>query len=247
MVQLEVDSVGLAFALTTTLSIITMVTVLSLRKLKVLSTLASRKILHIATGPAFCFAWSLFPSSAPESRIVAALVPAGLTTVFVAVGYSLIKFTALVETVSRGGTPLELLVGPLYYGIVHVLATLIYWKNSPTGVIGLLIVCAGDGCADLVGRSLGKYFENQIPWSRSKTWMGSAAFVGFSVFTCGLFVPILQMWGVQEAYSPLFLFQVAAIAFFAAFVETLPFDDIDNITVFMSCAVGGAVFWGFRM
>lgn len=47
-------------------------------------------------------------------------------------------------------------MGPLLYGIVHVLATVIFWTASPSGVAALAVLCFGDGAAELVGRSWGR-------------------------------------------------------------------------------------------
>ena len=47
---------------------------------------ASRKIIHIGTGPLFVLCWLLF-SPAPTARFMAALVPLAITVQFALVGY----------------------------------------------------------------------------------------------------------------------------------------------------------------
>jgi len=54
---------------------------------------------------------------------------------------------------SRTGNPREILRGPLYYGIAFIILTIVFWKDSPVGMTALMI-CGGDGLADLVGRSI---------------------------------------------------------------------------------------------
>jgi hypothetical protein len=39
----------------------------------------------------------------------------------------------------------ELLRGPLYYVLVLILCALVFWRESPVGVISLAMMCGGDG------------------------------------------------------------------------------------------------------
>jgi hypothetical protein len=39
----------------------------------------------------------------------------------------------------------ELLRGPLYYVMVLVLCTVLFWRDSPVSVVSLAMMCAGDG------------------------------------------------------------------------------------------------------
>ncbi len=111
----------------------------------------SRKLIHIGTGPIFVLCWLLY-SDAPISRWLAALVPLVITAQFVLVGTGIIRDEAAVKAMSRTGDRREILRGPLFYGIVFVLITLIYWKDSLIGIPALMIMCGGDGIADIVGR-----------------------------------------------------------------------------------------------
>ena len=67
----------------------------------------------------------------------------------------------------------ELLRGPLYYVLVLMAATTVYWRDSPVGVVAMSLMCGGDGLADVVGRRLGQ--GNRLPWNPAKSWAGSAA------------------------------------------------------------------------
>lgn len=67
----------------------------------------------------------------------------------------------------------ELLRGPLYYVLVLMAATVVYWRDSPVGVVAMSLMCGGDGLADVVGRRLGQ--GNPLPWNPAKSWAGSAA------------------------------------------------------------------------
>jgi phytol kinase len=100
----------------------------------------SRKIIHMGTGPLFVLCWLLFPDQ-PFSRWLAALVPFAIVLQFVLVGTGLIKDPDAVQSMSRTGDRREILRGPLYYGIVFILITLIYWKDHPAGIVALMLLC----------------------------------------------------------------------------------------------------------
>ena len=112
----------------------------------------SRKVIHIGTGPLFVLCWFLFRET-PDARWLAALVPFAMTVQFALIGLGVIKDEASVKAMSRTGDPKEILRGPLFYGIMFVVLTLIFWRDSPTGIVALMMLCGGDGIADLIGRS----------------------------------------------------------------------------------------------
>ena len=192
-----------------------------------ISAQLSRKIIHMGTGPIFVACWLLFTEN-PSARLFAALVPALITGQFILVGLGVIKDEAAVKAMSRTGDPKEILRGPLFYGIVFVVVTLIYWLDSPIGIIALMLMCGGDGLADIVGRRLGKV---KLPWSEYKSWAGSIAmFAGGWIFSLGilsLFVTRMVFIGPLAAY----FLPITLIALVGTLVEMLPFKDIDNLTV----------------
>ncbi len=219
--------------------------IVSLVWLRLMDTLAhrglltqqlSRKIIHIGTGPLFLLCWHLF-SSQPWARVFAALVPLAITAQFAAVGLGFMKDPAAVQAMTRHGDPREILHGPLYYGIVFVIATLIFWRNSPAGVVALMLLCGGDGLADIVGRRLGKA---RLPFNPAKSWAGSAAmFLGGFLFALAF---LLLFNALGDFNPPLALgptaIKLAGIALVAAVVESLPLGEADNLTI---AVVGAAL------
>jgi len=189
----------------------------------------SRKLMHIGTGPLFVLCWQLF-SAAPTARYFAALVPLVLTGQFVAIGLEWIQNPQTVQAMTRTGKPAEILRGPLYYGIVFVVCTIVFWRHSPIGILALMILCGGDGLADIVGRRFGSH---KLFFNSQKSWAGSLAmFVGSFTFGFG-FLALFNDF--QNFYPALDLVatarNVAIISFVATIVEALPFQDIDNITL----------------
>jgi phytol kinase len=188
----------------------------------------SRKIIHIGTGPLFVVCWNLF-SAQPWARWCAALVPLGITAQFFLVGIGAIKDEAAVKAMTRNDNPREILKGPLYYGLIFVACTLLFWRQSPVGILALMLMCGGDGLAEVIGRRWGRA---KLPFSRTKSWAGSAAmFAGSFVFGLG-FVWLFNALGHFQpplAAGPATL-KVAAISLAATVVEALPFEDIDNLT-----------------
>ncbi len=195
----------------------------------------SRKIIHIGTGPLFVLCWLMFGEE-EISRWLAALVPLVITTQFVLVGLGIIKDDAAVKAMTRSGDPREILRGPLYYGIVFIVMTLLYWKDSLIGIPALMILCGGDGIADIVGRRVS---SPKLPWSREKSVAGS-----ISVFVGGWLLSILifsiYVWmGVFPSPISRFIVPLAWVALGATLVESLPFKDIDNITMTLASALIG--------
>lgn len=170
---------ALAFAVALAVAVTFVECVGTLSKLAVLTRQQARKAMHIGTGPLFLATWMLFPEH-PASRYVAACVPLLMSIRFAAVGAGVVGDAALVAGATRHGQRQELLKGPLAYGLVHTAATLLWWRDSPASVVALCTLCAGDGAAEVVGRSrLGKLL-GQLPWNRRKTVAGTLA-----CFLCG--------------------------------------------------------------
>ena len=205
----------------------------------VIESRLSRKLIHIGTGPIFVLCWLMYPDL-PISRWLAALVPFVITTQFVLVGTGILKDDAAVKAMSRTGDRREILRGPLFYGIVFILITLIYWKDSPIGIPALMMMCGGDGIADIVGRRVN---SPKLPWSLEKSVAGSlSVFAGGWLLTVLIFA--IYIW-TGEFNQPLshYLLPVTWIALGAMLVESLPYKDIDNITItLISVLVGYLVF-----
>jgi phytol kinase len=199
----------------------------------------SRKFIHIGTGPIFVLCWLMYPDL-PISRWLAALVPLLITAQFALVGAGIIKDDAAVKAMSRTGDRREILRGPLFYGIVFVAVTLIYWRDSLIGIPALMMMCGGDGIADIVGRRVNSM---KLPWSPEKSLAGSlSVFVGGWLLTMLVFA--VYVWvGAFSGPVTRFLLPVGLIALGAMLVESLPFKDVDNITLtVVSALIGHLVF-----
>lgn len=192
-----------------------------------ISSPTSRKLIHIGTGPIFVLCWLLF-NDAPSARYLAALVPGAITIQFGLVGLGIMKDQAAVDAMARHGDRREILRGPLFYGIVFVILTIWFWKDSPVGIVALMLLCGGDGLADIVGKRLP---GGKLPWSPRKTWGGSLAmFAGgwlFSVIIIAMFLAAGVFTGDLMSY----IAGVSVISLAATVVESLPVNDIDNLTV----------------
>ena len=195
----------------------------------------SRKIIHIGTGPIFVLCWLMF-ADVWYSRYLAALVPLLITIQFLLVGLGIIKDEASVQAMSRTGDRREILRGPLYYGIIFVLLTVVFWKENPIGIVALMMMCGGDGLADVVGR---RFDSARLPHSPDKSVAGSLGvfFGGWVLSALVLFIYVLA--GVFPAPFSSYLLPITIIAVVGTIVESLPFKDIDNITVTLSAVIVG--------
>ncbi len=204
-----------------------------------ISSHLSRKIIHAGTGPIFVLCWLLFTDD-PASRWLAALVPLGITVQFFLIGIGVIKDQASVDGMSRSGDPREILRGPLFYGIVFVILTIIYWYDSPIGISALMMLCGGDGLADVIGK---RFPSRALRWSPRKTWLGTAAmFLAGWAFSLAVLAVFVSAGKIAGGFSALIL-PVTIVALAATVIESLPMKDIDNITVPLVCvALGHLVF-----
>ena len=147
-----------------------------------------RKIVHVCTGPIFLLTWPLF-SLSEQGRIAAALVPLSITAKFILVGLGVLRDEDTVQSMSRSGRRQELLYGPLLYGVVFVLATYFYWR-SMRAIICLLVLCVGDGFAEIVGKAWRQ--TNKLPWSPKKSYAG---WIGFTLCSAVSIVAFLAVFG----------------------------------------------------
>jgi len=199
----------------------------------------SRKLIHIGTGPIFVLCW-LFFAETWYSRWLAALVPFAITIQFALVGLGMIKDEASVKAMSRSGDRREILRGPLFYGIVFIILTLVYWKTNPIGIVALMLMCGGDGLADILGRGVR---SSSLPWNRGKTVAGSLGmFIGGWILAA-LVIGIYILSGAFATPYNAYLLPVSVIALVGMLVESLPLRDIDNLTVTLAAVILGTIFF----
>jgi phytol kinase len=202
------------------------------------SSSVSRKIIHMGTGPIFVICWLLFSSNS-IARYLAALVPLAITLQFFLVGTGLWKDPDAVKAMSRSGDKKEILRGPLFYGIAFVVLTLVYWKDSPIGIVALMLLCGGDGLADIIGK---RFRSGPLPWSQKKSWYGSLAmFCGGWLFAV-LVLLVYQFNGALSISVVHLLPAITLIAIAGTLVESLPIQDFDNVTVPLVAVILGNFF-----
>jgi phytol kinase len=195
----------------------------------------SRKIIHMGTGPLFVLCWLLFRDT-PAAPYLAALVPLAITFQFLLVGVGVIKDESAVKAMSRSGDRREILRGPLYYGIVFVVLTIVFWLRTPIGIVALMLLCGGDGLADIVGRRFG---SSKLPWNAGKSWFGTLGmFLGgwiFALVVIAIYLAAGVFPGTMSSYLP----AITIIALVGTLVESLPLHDVDNITVTLVAVLVG--------
>jgi phytol kinase len=192
-----------------------------------ISASLSRKIIHIGTGPIFVACWLLFQNTA-SARYLAALIPLAITAQFFLVGIGVIQDQSAVEAMSRHGDRREILHGPLYYGVVFVVITLLYWYETPAGIVALMLMCGGDGLADIVGRRFGK---SKLPWNAEKSWLGSLGMFLGGLITSAAILGLYIAAGIFPGPWGAYVIPLMVITLASTLVESLPFKDVDNITV----------------
>ncbi|KAK4338839.1 hypothetical protein RND71_040301 [Anisodus tanguticus] len=203
----------------------------------------SRKLVHILSGLLFMASWPIFSTSG-WARYFASVVPLTHCLRLVIHGLSFATDEGLIKSVTREGRPEELLRGPLYYVLVLILSAVLFWRESPVGVISVAIMCGGDGIADIVGRRFG---STKIPYNKQKSWAGS-----LSMFVLGSLVSI----GMLYYFSALGYFhldwvstvgKVALVSLVATLVESLPITGMvdDNISVPLASMIVASLAFGY--
>jgi len=80
-----------------------------------------------------------------------------------------------------------------YTGSFAVLTTLaLAFRFIPAAVSAAAAMCAGDGLGGLIGRRFGRH-RYALPWSKAKTWEGSAAVLVFSALGIALVLHLLSL------------------------------------------------------
>jgi phytol kinase len=91
-----------------------------------------------------------------------------------------------------------------------------------------MILCGGDGLADLIGS---KYGSKLIPWNHKKTILGSLSmFLGGYLLSI-LLISLFIISGRIDSSLIRFIFPVAGISAIATLIESVSPSDYDNITV----------------
>lgn len=102
----------------------------------------------------------------------------------------------------------ELLRGPLLYIGIVTAVTILFWRESPVGLMVLSLMCGGDGLADIVGR---RYGFAKLPFNHDKSWLGSLAmFIGTCMCICCLLnaflaldrIRVLPSWNRTKSCHP---------------------------------------------
>ncbi|XP_047334906.1 probable phytol kinase 1, chloroplastic [Impatiens glandulifera] len=198
----------------------------------------SRKLVHILSGLLFMFSWPIF-STATEARYFASLVPLANCLRLVFYGLSLSNDERLIKSVTREGKAEELLRGPLYYVLVLIACGVIFWRDSPIGVISLAMMCGGDGIADIIGRRFGSL---KLPYNRNKSLAGSMSMFVFGfLVSIGMLFYFSSIIGYFELDWIGTIEKVALISLVATIVESLPTAGRidDNISVPLSSMLIG--------
>ncbi|XP_058109820.1 probable phytol kinase, chloroplastic isoform X1 [Magnolia sinica] len=203
----------------------------------------SRKLVHVLSGLLFMASWPLF-STSTEARYFAAVVPLLNCLRLLVYGLSIATDEGLVKSVTRDGKPEELLRGPLYYVLVLMLCALVFWRESPIGVIPLGIMSGGDGFADIMGRRFGAL---KLPYNQQKSWIGSICMClfGFAV-SIGMLYYFASLGYLRLDWVST-VEKVALISFVATLVESLPITEVvdDNISVPLTSMLMAFLFFGY--
>ena len=133
----------------------------------------------------------------------------------------------------------EALGGPFLYVVILFSSILLFWRDSPVGIIALSAMAAGDGLADLIGRRYGK--NNKWRFNSDKSIAGTAAFWAGGTLCAMVLLKTssLQLSSSLLPGSPDLI--LAGIMLISALLEILPGKFDDNWVVPLSAAVMASI------
>jgi len=214
-----------------------------------LSTIVTRKVIHMVVAPIGMLSWMLF-SGGVFSRWVAFLVPLMFILLFVAIGTGKMVNEDFVKSMSRTGDPKELLGGTLYYVVLFGIATILWFYVPVTGIAGATPLVAvmfgclagGDGLADIIGRKYGGERKFGIGGAE-KTLAGSfGMFIGSFLFSFILtFIYSLEIG--FDIFALIIPFLIISLV--ATIVEAITPKGLDNWTVPIIVIVMVVLFYTF--
>ena len=91
-----------------------------------------------------------------------------------------------------------------------------------------MVLCGGDGWADVVGKRMNSV---KLPWPPRKSLAGSMSMLIGSFSFAILILSVFAWQGYFEAQITNYLFPIGMIAVVTMLVESLPINNVDNITV----------------
>ena len=203
-----------------------------LNKSGAISIWMRRKMIHVTTGPIYIMVWPLFDD---KGSMIAACVPMLMTLKFVLVGVGLLNDEDDIKSICREGDRTELLRGPLMYGSVFIISTIMFWKEF-TSILGLSALCFGDGFAEYTGRKYGG--NNRLPWNNQKSYAGTIGFILFSTIFTPIFTAVILITYSNESLGVIYesilssIPRIFCVNVMAALAESFPTGEYDNMTVF---------------
>ncbi|KAK8914659.1 hypothetical protein KSP39_PZI024032 [Platanthera zijinensis] len=203
----------------------------------------SRKIVHVLSGICYMASWPIFSSSS-QARYFAAVVPLLNCARLLFYGLSIATNEGVIKSITREGKPEELLKGPLYYVLTLMFSSLIFWRESPIGIISLAVMSGGDGFADILGR---RYGSRKLPYNKKKSWVGSISMFMFGFIFSSMMLYYFSALGYLRLDWESTVEKVALVALAAAFMESLPISDAidDNITVPVTTMAAAFLVFGY--
>ena len=214
-----------------------------------LPTYVTRKIVHILAAPVFLLTWLLF-SGTIFSRYIASIVPLLFIVQFTLIGTGKMEDEAFIRSMSRSGDPKELLKGTLYYAIILLVVTILWFTNgvenaNPGALIILGCLAGGDGFADIIGRKYGGEKKFGL-FDAEKTIAGTIAmFFGSFIFSFGL-IAIFSI-GIPDFNLVTLLLPIVIISLIVTIVEALSPPNFDNLTIPIVAIIFIIVFANFPL
>ncbi|ELP84605.1 hypothetical protein EIN_172200 [Entamoeba invadens IP1] len=198
----------------------------------VISTVTSRKMVHILTGTFQIVFWAYYPDE-PYARVYGALGCFIFAIVFMLFGFGIVKGMLsrfMVDSVCREKDAHEMLYGPLNYCLIISSFSLMFWKNYPPAISAIVIMLMGDGMAEIIGKKCGKR-QLKNPWGNEKSVEGTVSVT--------LFGGIGAMAMCFLIYGNMYFMYNCLFGIVGALVEFYSYPNYDNVFIPISIVMVG--------
>lgn len=190
----------------------------------VVSSSASRKLIHVSTAPLFALTFPFY-SNESTARFMAAAVPGAFAVRLYLGGYGVTK-DPITDAVARQKSKAdEATGGPFWYAVSVACIVALAWRERVSTYLAISMLAFGDGSAEL-----GAFYPMTL-WPLPNNWKkksvgGSVIFLACGSISSYLLTNLFAYLG-QCAYVPFVL--CFATALVCSVAEVLPVED--NILV----------------
>lgn len=115
-----------------------------------------------------------------------------------------------------------------------VYGTVAYWRYNQVAIVSIVILCAGDGFAGLIGQMFSDIEKNKLPHNGSKSWQGTISYIFFSLSFSLIYLTLFDSLGYFTFNYNQDLIKLVLVTIITASIESLPLKEWDNLIIYVT-------------